>query len=381
MDKQVIYLWGFAQEDVADWPKVFAPVRVTELPQDQPVLVHYQGLAAYQAQVLARPRPDGRLPDALLYLPKGVQPPPGFRSFFDATVQEGEWSELRKLFACPQQFRMQEMADELPAPFLAGLSGPVHHLAPAKLPLPPDVVAHLTTCMSCLQAFYQALTERLQWRRQLHWPSPAQLEAYFQGVTDLRIAAHLAICQACRRELSLLEQAISPPWFRLPLHAREAGPGNLAGERFEVIERSVKEGWAQWVAALLGALQGAQMQPSYATGVLAGEGAAGARVRRISAATPEPAQLLARLRADREMRFTGPERSLLLGWDEEQRILTVRDLREEGQPPLPAFEVSLWEEGKEVWAAHSQAGGVEIPAATMTSGMDEMQIRDSAGSS
>ena len=139
MEKQRVYLWGFRDEDVQQWPEAFTSdvelVFTTDVPSSAPVVVHGVAAERFQAVAMQQASPDGRLPDAILYLPHGMEAPSGAWTYFDATVHEGDWDTLRALLACPQQFQMAEMADDLPVAVLKQLTQPVEALAPADLPL------------------------------------------------------------------------------------------------------------------------------------------------------------------------------------------------------------------------------------------------------
>ena len=162
MNAKNVFLWGFDEHDLRSWPPDLVPTPAPAWPQEGPVLVHSRALEAFQAEALMHPLPDGRLPQAILYLPAGSQPPVEAWAYFDATVHEGEWDMLRGLLACPRLFEMEEAAENLPAAFLAELARPIRQLNSAELPLPEETREHLARCVTCRHAFDRSVEARLR---------------------------------------------------------------------------------------------------------------------------------------------------------------------------------------------------------------------------
>jgi hypothetical protein len=63
---------------------------------------------------MAASQASGRLPEAVLYVPKGKEPPPEAAVYFDAVVREGEEARLAELLSCPLRLSMEEWVEELP---------------------------------------------------------------------------------------------------------------------------------------------------------------------------------------------------------------------------------------------------------------------------
>ena len=101
-------------------------------------------------------------PDVILALPPGTDPPVDLP--VSATIEPGAWRALRRLLACPQQFRMAELADAVP---LSQLTRPVEALDLTTLDLPAWAQEHLQTCTICPDVLRAALRLRVRLREQL----------------------------------------------------------------------------------------------------------------------------------------------------------------------------------------------------------------------
>lgn len=163
-NKPTVYTLGF-EEQPASWPQEldFTPLSDVSMLQQGPVVVHVSRLNDFirRAQELAKLRSDGRLPEAILYLPKEGQIPPEAIDYFDAIVQEGEEFRLLELLRCPYRLTIDEWIYELPvAKLFSQKEKPWQHEA-----LPEEVRSHLELCPDCQKAFMMALEARRRFYR------------------------------------------------------------------------------------------------------------------------------------------------------------------------------------------------------------------------
>jgi hypothetical protein len=390
MDKngeKTIPVWGFPEEALAGWPADLRPRPVQVVPEEGPVLVHVQAVREFQRA--AQPRPDGRLPDAILYLPQGVSEPKEAWVYFDAVVKAGDWEALRRLAACPRQFTVAEWAQEVPAEQREELLQELESMgaeehgswgaegasmflsSPALAPIPLEVQKHLAECEPCRRALARAL----EGERSLHWllhcPPVARLAAHARGQADPWVEAHLAHCAACRGELAALQEITKPVpivWLTISLLRQEA---QKVAAGLEAEMRRQAEG----LAALVNGLLGAGLAP------------VGAWTRRgeISGSL-QPAELqdlLSHLQEGRPLTLVRPHRELELRWTPEEGALRLETLRGEALEPVRAFRVELRRGEEVLWQTDSQDGGVVIPLAelekSLAAGVDALVILATEG--
>lgn len=210
-----IYAVGFRKRPEA-WPSEwdFRPLPRTH-PPEGPIVVHLSALKRFIrfAQRMAASQASGRLPEAVLYVPKGKEPPPEAAVYFDAVVREGEEARLAELLSCPLRLSMDEWVEELP---LEAVFTP----EPWKYGrLPEAVRQHLGACKSCREAFREALEARRRFHRAF-CPDAWVLAAYARGESSEEVKAwepHLSRCPACRVEVRVLQrtEAPEPVWKRV----------------------------------------------------------------------------------------------------------------------------------------------------------------------
>lgn len=358
MNVKKVYLWGFEDQELRAWPPDLQPVRSPRWPQDGPVVVHSRAVEAFQAEALAHPLPDGRLPEAVLYLPTGSQPPAEAWAFFDATMQEKDWDALRRLLLCPRLYEMEEMAEELPASFLADLVRPVRQLRAEKLPLPTEAREHLASCGVCRQAFDRAVEARLRLRRQLLCPSAEQLMAYLRGEPDFQVAEHLRMCRLCQAEVSVLQRTLAPAWLKLTLT-------RLSEEiwtRLAEVTHSYGQKGTEALAVLMNGLRRAGMVP------------AGARIGRVIAGGQQQwalDTLLELLRSEGGLQLARTPRELRLFWDAEAQAICLDSLSAGGSRAVEAFRVEICKGEVVLWQGDSQEGRLAIPVADLTRALEE----------
>lgn len=368
MAQQTIYLWGFRNDDIQQWPEAFTSdvelVFTTDVPSGAPVVVHGTAAERFQTVAMRQALPDGRLPDAILYLPHGMEAPAGAWAYFDATVHAGDWDTLRALLACPQQFQMAEMADELPVTFLQRLTQPVAALAPTDLPLPEEVQNHLKACRTCWSALTTSLAARLRLRHQLLCPSVARLAAYVRGTADAQVERHLADgCRLCQAQTAVLRKELAPLWHTVPL-LRAASEG-LAGVTHE-LQRLMR-----LLAVLLNGCFAQQMIP-----VGPWTRARGARGDLKAIELPH---LLQHVQQGRPVKLLQSHRDFTIGWDPARQALWLGRLHDTRRRKVAQCRVEMRRGEEVLWEADSHEEKVWIPLAdleqALQSGADQMVIR------
>lgn len=158
-----LYLWGFTGQEALLFQRYLEnvePIRIDRLPAPEavPVVVHAGAMQAFQDAVDALP--DGELPDAVLYLAQGLEEPEGAATYVDQIIKEGDWSAFKELVAAPEQFRLANLAYQLPVAFIEQLEGPISDLDVERLPLPEADRALLASSPVARHAFTRALSDR-----------------------------------------------------------------------------------------------------------------------------------------------------------------------------------------------------------------------------
>jgi hypothetical protein len=120
--KTKVYAFGFKERPYW-WPEGFEFVPLNEKPSvdwlpDAPIVVHLKSVRSFipLALRIARSRPSGRLPEAILYKPKGTEEPDDTAPYFDAVIEEGEEERFVELLSCPLTLTIGEWADEKVVP-------------------------------------------------------------------------------------------------------------------------------------------------------------------------------------------------------------------------------------------------------------------------
>lgn len=196
-----VAVWGFEREDLALWrDEGFAPERLEERatwPDDRPIVVNGWRAAAYQQEAKRHLRADGRLPDAILYQPRGEVAPAPLRASFDLIVPAGEWGQLRRQLRAPQRFTAAALAEAVSPAFLDTLDRPV-----AALTIDADFIEaafgagaagelldearRLLARRENQPGFRAALEARLRVQRRVVGPSTAQVESMRRDLAALR---------------------------------------------------------------------------------------------------------------------------------------------------------------------------------------------------
>ena len=100
-------------------------------------------------------RKNGRLPEAVLYIPKGMEVPPEAYTYFDAVVREGEERLLKEFLKCPYRLTIDEWVEELPRVVDVRKKKPWKN---GKIPL--YIQKHIDGCKLCRKAFRRALRKK-----------------------------------------------------------------------------------------------------------------------------------------------------------------------------------------------------------------------------
>lgn len=314
MEKRTVYLWGFRAEEVGSWPADLEPVATMDWPSGAPVIVHADAAERFQAEAVQHLLPDGRLPDAILYLPHGTEAPTESWAYFDAAVAAGDWQALRALLACPRRFQLAQMADNLSVAFVWSLGDHVEELRIEQLPLPEDSRAHLAACHTCREAFSHSLEGRLWVRRKL------------------------------QRETSTANAPVRG-WLEVPL--RSVAEGILAGVTGEI--RHVFE----VLATLVSGCVEQQLIPVGAFRSFRAEG------RNWQLNTLR--SLLEGVYEGEPVRLHRSRRELTIGWDKDHKALWIDGLLGDESAPVKDFRIEVWRGETKLWDASSQQGKVWLP--------------------
>ncbi len=165
-----VYSWGFPKEELRIIPDHIKVTQVTghDWPKDGPVLVHLTAYELFKEEVVNYPRPDGVLPDALLYLPHGSVKPEDAWVFCDEVIAEDEWIELEDLLSCPRIFHSGGLASDLELSFLrllqasgASISDVTFSDLPSAIPFEDRV--HLAVCPHCHLRFEDKVNSRIKY--------------------------------------------------------------------------------------------------------------------------------------------------------------------------------------------------------------------------
>jgi len=344
----VVHTWGFDRAPEVIWPPDLQPIPLGPEPWPEgPVVVHAADAQAFAAAAAARPLPNGRLPEAILYRPPGIVVDAETDGYFDAEVLAEDWDALRRLLACPQQIVQAELAEELPLRFLQELDRPIAEVATAELPLAAAARAHLAECAVCRLAFDRAVEERLRQRRLLLCPDTGRLAAYARGAPDAQVQKHLLTCRACQAEVAVLSERPRPtaqPWLNIPLLPPPA----------------MEPGQPTIFVILAALVQGA------ARGQLTVSGARlTRRGGREALSASEVAEALAQIGRQGQIKLVRPHRDLVVGWDAEEQAIWLGRLHGAGMRSVAAFRVEVRRGEQVLWQGESHEGRTTIPIAAL----------------
>jgi hypothetical protein len=337
MEPQRVAVWGFTPTDLRLWPPDLQPVPVTSLAADAPVVVHAGATTEVAQWLAANWAPEARPPDIILYQPAVPAPPPADLPV-SATMEAGAWRALRRLLACPQQFRMAELAEVVP---LRQLIRPVEALDLPTLELPAWAQEHLRTCVVCPDVLRAALRTRLRLREQLICPSVEHLIAYARSGADARITSHLAECPLCAAQVAALRPVLAPEWARLL--AAAPPPGRLVTRLRAALGPVLDVAWGivarPWTLAVSGA------QGSYRS-------------------EDDPLLALGQMMDGAEVVLSEPDKQIHLTWDAAQNAPRL-GLRGAAGQAITEFRVAVQQGDVVVWAATSADGTLLLPPAAL----------------
>lgn len=230
-----VYVFGFRDAELAEWtsefglhPRSLAPEDLGRVPQDVPVIAHARG----GAELTRRLEAAGMLNDIFLYLPPGqVVPPPG--AYYELAITDQDLPDLPTQLAHPEQFRIRELAEDVPMRLLAN---PIGTLPLGGLGLPAWASDHLASCPICEGALREALRARVRLYQSLACPRPEGLIAYARRGEDAggRVGRHISTCPVCASQVKALHVVELPvavslstsrhePWLAAKLVTRLAG--------------------------------------------------------------------------------------------------------------------------------------------------------------
>lgn len=318
-NKQQVAVWGFPEEALQGWPNDLDPIPIEKLPTESLIFVHSDKAEAFQQESLTFT--DDQLQEAVLYHANGSsEEPDDAWMYFGATVKGGDWSALRQLLACPQQFAFAEWAEEVP---IEQIEQTMTMLAEGKIPkvfsVPLDIWQELANHAACRQAFCKVLQERRKWHYRFICPPIKSLDAYVLGQNVPWLEAHLVDCPFCQAKVATIKKFLPVP---------------------KPVEKSwlevILEQGTEALGTLIKSLQNNQMKP-----VLAGSSR---RALLGKASTSEQASLTQVLQKDKgsiKLKRTEPERQLIVRWSKANNTVRFEKLRQESLTPFKKFRLEI----------------------------------------
>ena len=370
-----VHLWGFRNDEVRLFPTDVDLAFKESWTGTGLLMVHVRAIDTFLSEVHKFRSPDGRLPDAILYLPKGMDPPKGAWAYFDAIVREGDWQAIRDLARCPRQFLMAEMVEDLPATLFFNADQPITSIPLRELPLPQTVLDHLEVCDTCREQFNHVLEKRIRWRRQLFCPDVATLATYAQGMATPHVQKHLESCPMCRAELAILQGEMARVWV-LPLQS-------LAVDVMQVLAKTADSSFQAGVKAIgtiVDALLRAGLQPVPAL-IASADSDRGSRVRRVSVGPRRlrVAAVLERLWAEKSLRMSHNQWDLSLTWDPEAQTLSIEHQSNESFDSEGNLRIEVRRGDEELWSGIGHGGRLRVPVAALSeafeAGADQLLLR------
>ena len=361
-----IHVFGFEDEDLQAWPVLFGlnPIELglddlDTLSEDVPILAH----ARKAAELTRRLEREGISNDVILYLPAGESIPKG--AYYEARITDQELSRLSGLLTHPQQFRMRELAEDIP---LQSLTKPVQSLDLNTLPLPTWASEHLEGCVTCKDALRNALGDRVRLYQMMWCPHPNALIAFVrQGRdSDGRMAKHLATCPLCAAQAQVLRDVEGEshevqytPW----LLAEIKGPGTwmvgeaTSGTTDEARRKmdDVREVLRRRLGVVLDLFDHARIEAAWE-----------AAWDKVDSAVDDFQEQLEDLYTLREAMlsgisvvFTAADKRLHIGWDSDSQApyITLEDAERNA---VRRFSIELQQGADLVWSAQTEQGRLTI---------------------
>jgi hypothetical protein len=206
-----VSVFGFEDAELARWPEDYGlqpsnltPDEMLNLPEDEPLVVHArQGV---EATTTLETADKGN--DVILYLPEGQDVPQG--AYYEARITDAGLPGLRDMLTHPEQFRMRELAEDVPLRLLARA---IETIDLGGLGLPEQVSMHLSGCRICQRALREALQDKVLLHQKMFCPNPGMLIVCAleggNGAGSLR--DHLDSCPLCGPQLKALRDAFTTP--------------------------------------------------------------------------------------------------------------------------------------------------------------------------
>jgi hypothetical protein len=210
-----VSVFGFEDAELARWPEDYGlrpnNLRCEEmlhLQENEPLVVH----ARRGAEATKTLETAGKGNDVILYVPQGQDVPQG--TYYEAKISDAGLPALRGMLAHPEQFRMRELAEDVPLRLLAR---PIETIDLGELALPEQASRHLLSCYICQRALREALQDKVLLYQKMFCPGPGMLIVYAlegnNGAGSLR--AHIDSCPLCGPQLIALRDAFTSPRQRI----------------------------------------------------------------------------------------------------------------------------------------------------------------------
>lgn len=210
-----VRVFGFEDAELQRWPEDYGlrpynvpPKDMLCLPEDEPLVVH----ARRGAEATWILETVGKGNDVILYVPQGQDVPQG--AYYEAKITDAELPALRGLLAHPEQFRVRELAEDVPLRLLAR---PVETIDLGELGLPEQASGHLSDCCICQRALREALQDRVRLYQKMFCPSPGVLIVYVLEGSDATglLRTHIDGCHLCGPQVRALRESFISPRQRI----------------------------------------------------------------------------------------------------------------------------------------------------------------------
>ena len=189
MKRTQVYVWGFPENELANWPDDLLPVPVDlkTWPQDAPVLIHSNSWHIFQQHASSNRSVASAA--AVLYLSGITSESEEAWAFFDDIIHDGNWDKINFIAKYPRLFEVQQWASALRADQLDDVINlPEKKWDTNDWPIPEAVKALLDDSVY-RDVFIQAANWHDNIRSHFTPYSEAQLIEYIKGRTDVKTCA------------------------------------------------------------------------------------------------------------------------------------------------------------------------------------------------
>jgi hypothetical protein len=210
-----VWVFGFEGAELARWPedyglrpKNMTPEEMLSLPENEPLVVH----ARRGAEATRALETSGSESDVILYVPQDYDIPQG--TYYEAKITDAGLPALRGMLAHPEQFRMRELAEDVPLHLLATS---IETIDLGELGLPKQAIGHLSDCRICQRALREALQDKVLLYQKMFCPGPGVLIIYALEGSDEPglLRAHIDDCPLCAPQLRALRDSFTSPTQRI----------------------------------------------------------------------------------------------------------------------------------------------------------------------